>query len=88
MNTCDRCGCELFDFYYLSYAHYKNNEEGHFYLCPECLFEIKALLNNVGKRRKVNVKSFKQGFDRETYTVSFDLPDGYDIIKGADDEKS
>ncbi len=77
--NCDRCGCELFDFYYMSFAHYRNNEEGHFYLCPECMFKIKEVL---GEKVKVEARHIKKSVDNKTYTVSFELPDGYDIIRG------
>jgi len=86
MNTCDRCGCELDEnYYYLSYAHYRKNEEGHFYICPACLFEIKETLNI---KKTIKAKYLKRTFDKNVYSISFDLPEGYEIIRGADDEKS
>lgn len=85
MSNCDGCGEKLSDdYYYLSFAHSKHNEEGHLYFCKECFFEIRKHLT---KPNVIKLKKIKKMFDNSTYNVSFELPDGYKIIRGNKNEE-
>lgn len=86
MNNCERCGAELFDYYYV-HATSLNSTTGnkHFYICPSCFKELEEFMK--GKNIKAIIKRFKDTFDKDTYTISFDLPEGYKIMRGDENNK-
>jgi len=84
-SECEVCGCVLPDnYYYLSYAHSKQNEESHLFICEQCMYDVKDFLTRIAKGK---IKLIEKTFDKKTYSVSFELPDGYSIIRGSDDEE-
>lgn len=74
MINCSRCGAELFDFFHGDIFHSHRGDKEHFDLCPACKGKLDIFLTE--KQTKI---------ETETYTLSFDLPDGYKVIKGDED---
>jgi hypothetical protein len=75
MERCDRCGCETNDYYCLSYAHVARDEEGHFFVCPNCKIDFDKYIQNRYKR------SFGYRVTLDEYT-----PGGYKVVKAVDEE--
>jgi ABC-type phosphate/phosphonate transport system substrate-binding protein len=82
MNHCDNCGCEIFDYYYLSYTHCSENDSAHYYLCPECMQNIRDILNNMKKHK--NKKKDNSNINALSFEV---IPEGYRIIRGYNNEE-
>jgi hypothetical protein len=78
MKNCDRCGCEIFDFYYLSYAHSDRDEEGNLVICPRCKHQFDEFMHF----RKAGIEGKEIGKQNSKFTITFNVPDDYEIIRG------
>ena len=74
METCDRCGCELFDFYHFEYFHSHEGNRRYKNLCPECKRQFDAFLDGYDV-----VYAYSDNY------ISTNAPDGYEPIVGGQD---
>jgi len=77
MEFCDRCGVELFDFYHLEVFHSHIGDKEYTNLCPECKRKLDVFLNE--EKKKIT---------DSTFTVSMNIPDGYEVLEGENNNQS